>query len=79
MIKKPIEILAPFVICHLPDSISQRKQILEALLDLMPRSHAERATVFSLLNLLDTHQNLQRELPGLFCQSGNGEEEGARS
>lgn len=59
----PIRVLARHSLANLPDSMSERRQVLEALLELLPRHHENRQEVRNLLSTLDQHLLLQRELP----------------
>jgi hypothetical protein len=66
----PFTILIPAVIEALPDSISQRRQLLTAAVEILPDRHPMRAGVRDLLFALNKHEGAQREF--LFgMQKGN--------
>lgn len=54
------DILAQFILANLPDSISERRRILDALINLR---HSGIKQTRELLYHLDRHEILQRELP----------------
>lgn len=59
----PIECLAEFALAALPDSLSQRKHILRAAVDSLPKSSELRTKAAYMLRLLDEHEAHQPKLP----------------
>ncbi len=47
----------------LPDSVSERRKVLDGLLNVLPVAHPLRRDVRTLLGSLDTHLAFQREFP----------------
>lgn len=58
-----------FVVENLPDSVSRRREILNAVVEAMPANHPAAAPVSDLLGHLNRHNLLQRELPTLVGDS----------
>lgn len=68
---KAIEIISRFVIERLPDSLTERKELLAALLQIA--GHTGKGTeIFRMLTLLQRHEELQRE----FSFGGNPQHDG---
>lgn len=59
----PFEVLIPAVILALPDSISERRRILEAAVAVLPERHQLRRPTRDLLFALNRHECDQREFP----------------
>lgn len=51
------------VIEALPDSVSSRRQILTAVIEILPDRHPMRSPVRALLFSLNQHEGAQREFP----------------
>lgn len=60
--------LIRLVIASLPDSVSARISILRDLVTLLPQKNPHRPEVVRLLMKLESHDQLQRELPLLFTK-----------
>lgn len=59
----PFSVLIPIVIAALPDSLSERRRILEAAVAALPDRHPLRRRTRDLLFALNRHENDQREFP----------------
>lgn len=57
---KAIEIISRHVVASLPDSIRERKRLLEALMEITKDKDA-KAELFSILNTLQRHETRQQE------------------
>ncbi len=52
----------------LPDSLTERRQLLEALRRVLPAAHPATAQLAGVLAAMDAAESLQRDLPGFFTQ-----------
>lgn len=59
---RAVERLAVETIDHLPDSIEQRRELLHAVLDALPKGSAVRDSANHMMQLMDQHDQQQREL-----------------
>ena len=59
-----LQTLTAHVVKTLPDSITERGPILDALLDVLPDSHPNYREVAELKIHLEQHELLQSQLPG---------------
>ena len=71
--KKHLELQANHVISTLPDSLIDRRRILQALRKCLVKGSVARTRVNEMLHFLDEHEKLQRELPLISPRGGNGE------
>jgi len=66
-----IAILLAHVTETLPDSLSKRKKVLTALLNVMKAKHPAYRSVQAQLAAIDTIERLQSDLPLLWSKSGS--------
>lgn len=55
--------IAEFVVANLPDSVNERKRLLQALVCILPPKHPKRSAVGLVLSYLVAHQQQQLEFP----------------
>ena len=68
MCNDPFASLAVFVVERLPDSVTKRKELLEALRLMCPMGHPLSDELTKLRFHLDMHEITQRELPLAFVE-----------
>lgn len=64
-----IKTLCKHAVSTLPQSIAQREVVLRAVAEALPNNSQIAQHVLEMLKLLERHDQLQSELPGLFTQN----------
>lgn len=62
----PLHILALHAIETLPDSVSKRKELLNAVRVTLKTNHPAFSKVTEMISAIERLEELQRDLPGLF-------------
>jgi len=64
--QQPIDELVAWVVGNLPDSLRERRRVLDACIVCLPLGSKRRQGVAELILHMDAHERAQAELPGLF-------------